>query len=199
MEDIYLKIFELAKPYYQKGRAYNIPHVSWMMGEADKIADIEHLDKKILLPVVILHDVGYSVIKDTNPNIKDKETKKLHMAEGAKISESILREINYSPVLTEKIVRYISVHDAWLFGDDSPFQECEEMAVFNDLDFLWVTSSFNAFEATAKSMQKTPQQFYEFWIKDEKLTRRPFYCEYTKKLWETSINKIKQLLESRSV
>lgn len=194
MEEIYLKIFELAKPYYLKGRSYDIPHIEWMMREADKVAELESLDKRLLLPIVILHDVGYSEVEGDNPNIKGKEGKKIHMKEGARISRKILTEVNYDPKLLEKIVHYISVHDNWCLGDDTPYQECKEMAVFNDLDFLWATSSFETFKTTGESMGLSPKDFFEFWKKDEKLTRRPFYCDYTRKMWETSMKKIKEIL-----
>lgn len=41
MEEEYLKIWELAKSYYKKGRSYDIPHIEWMMKEADRLADEE--------------------------------------------------------------------------------------------------------------------------------------------------------------
>lgn len=166
-----------------------------MIKKADQVAEEEGLNKKLLLPLVILHDVGYAEVKEKNPNIKDKTSKKVHMQVGAEISRKILKEVNYDPDLTTKIVHYVSVHDNWLFGDDTPYQECKEMAVFNDLDFLYVTSSFEAFKIFAASMQMTPQKFYKLWIKDEKLTRRPFCCKYTKNLWIKSRQKIRQALK----
>lgn len=194
MDKIYLKIWKLAKPYYQKGRSYNVAHVWWQMQHADKIADLEKLNKKLLLPIVILHDVGYIAVKEKNPNIKDRGSKRLHMQEGAKIARQILKKVGYDPALAEEIAYYISVHDNWCFGDDKPYQECREMAVFNDLDFLFVTSSFKYFLIFAESMKMTPQEFYTFWSCDEKLTRRPFCCPYTKKLWQTSIQKISKIV-----
>ncbi|UCG95113.1 MAG: HD domain-containing protein [archaeon] len=195
MEGIYLKIWELARPYYEKGRSYDVPHIEWMMKESDKVSDMESLDKKLLMPISILHDVGYSIVDEKNPNIKRELVKKLHMQEGAKISKKILYEAGYDPEYSEKIVHYISVHDNWVLGDDTPYKECKEMAVFNDLDFLWVTKSFENFKTAAESMKMTPEDFYEFWTKDEKLTRRPFCCEYTRSMWESSIKKIKESLK----
>jgi hypothetical protein len=194
MDKRYLRIWELAKPYYQKGRSYDIPHIEWMIKEADKIADLELLNKDLLLPIIILHDVGYSIIEESNQNIKSKESKKIHMKESAKIAKQILSKIDYPRHLIKKITYYISVHDNWLFGDDKPYQECKEMAVFNDLDFLWVTTSFNTFKITAESMGMNPREFYEFWSKDEKLDKRPFCCDYTRKMWKTSMENIKKLL-----
>lgn len=194
MDKIYLKIWELAKPYYKQGRSYDISHIEWMVREADRIADLEKLDKKLLLPIVILHDVGYSLLGQNNPDIKDRKTKIIHMKEGAKIAGKILAEVDYNKEITKRIVYYISVHDNWLLGDDTPFQECREMAVFNDLDFLWVTTSFNIFKNMADSMNMSPKEFYEFWSKDEKLTRRPFCCDHTRQMWGKSIEEIRGIL-----
>lgn len=197
MDRIYLKIWQLAKPYYRKGRSYNIAHVWWQMRHADKIAELEKLDKKLLLPIIILHDVGYAMVKQKNPNIKDRASKKLHMQEGAKIARQILEKVGYDPLLTQKIAYYVSVHDNWSLGDDTPYRECREMAVFNDLDFLFVTSQFRYFKIFAQSMEMTPSQFYRFWLEDEKLKRRPFATAYTQRMWGDSMRAIgKQLSKS---
>ncbi len=196
MEEIYLKIWNLAKPYYKKGRSYDISHIEWMTERADKISDSEGLDKKILLPTVILHDVGYSAVGQQNPNIKDKESKALHMKEGSLIAEKILNKVNYDQELSKKIINLISVHDNWIFGDDKSYKEIKEMALLNDLDFLWATTDFDIFEFVAKSINMSPQDFYTFLSNDEKLTRRPFCCEDTKSMWEEYMLKIKKLLNS---
>lgn len=195
MREKYQKLWELAKPYYEKGRVYDIPHIEWMMGEVDRIAKIEALDEDLLMPIAILHDVGYSVAGHANPNIKCKDSKKAHMEEGAKIAEKLLREINYDPGLTEKIVRYISMHDNWIFDDDAPFKECREMGVFNDLDFLWAQSSLEIFERQAESMGKKVEDMHDFWMNDEKLVRRPFSCDATRKLFEEFMSARKKEIE----
>jgi hypothetical protein len=194
MEQIYLAMWEKAKPYYEKGRVYDLDQVSWMMIEGERIAEIENVDKKLLLPIIILHDVGYSVVGQKNPHIKDKNVKELHMREGAKIAKKILEHLNYDAELTKKIVYYISKHDNWVLGDDTPFQECKEMALFNDLEFLYVTSSHQAFKYCAESMKLSEKKFYNFWQKDEKLTRRPFCCAETRKMWKQTMEKFRKLI-----
>ncbi len=184
MKRKYGALWKLAKPYYEKGRAYDIPHIEWMMGEVERISRIEHLNEQLLMPIAILHDVGYSVVGDSNPNIKDPNVKKLHMAAGAKIAEEILIRVGYDPTLIDAVVHYISVHDNWIFGDDQPYKECKEMAVFNDLDFIWSQSSYSMFERQAASIGKKPEEMYDFWMNDEKLVRRPFACDSTRKLFE---------------
>ena len=192
MKKIYLKIWQLAKPHYQKGRPYDIPHIEWMMEQSKRIADIEDLDLKLLMPISILHDVGYSKVDQENPDPKSKESKKIHMDEGAKIARDILEKVAYEPELAKKIVRYISIHDNWIFGDDTPYQECKEMAVFNDLDFIYAVSSWKVVSMQAMAMGKNPKDMYDFWLNDEKHTRRPFCCRATKELFEEYMVKLKE-------
>jgi len=196
MDQVYLKIWQLAKPYYKKGRVYDIDQINWMMPMANTIAGKEGLNKKILIPLVILHDVGWSKVGELSPNIKDKETKKIHMKASAQIAQEILENVEYDKKLTKKIVYYISVHDNWVLGDNKPFEESKEMAFFNDLDFLYVTSSFQTFKTMGESMSMNPKEFYQFWQNDEKLVNRPFCCEETGKMFEESMRKIKKEINS---
>lgn len=198
MNKIYLEIWRLAKPYYEKGRPWDVKHVEWMMKQAEKLAVMEGLDKRLLLPIVILHDVGYSAIREKSVSFNNKSQKIAHMAAGAKIAREILEKVGYDKNLTEKIVYFISVHDNWLLGDDTPFKTCKEMAAFNDLDFLWVNSSFDVFRTSAKAMKMTLKQFHAFWSKDEKLVRRPFCCEYTKKMFEETMKEYEKRIDGEA-
>lgn len=192
MDNIYNKIWKLAKPYYEKGRIYDIPHIEWMMKQIERICKIENLNERLLMPIGILHDVGYSEQTNNNPNIKCQNSKKAHMVAGAKIARKILEKVNYDPTLIEKIVHYISFHDNWVFGDNTPFKECKEMGVFNDLDFLWGQSSYEMLKRQGESIGKTPAEMYNFWMNDEKLINRPFLCEFTKKMFKEFMDKRKE-------
>jgi len=191
MDNIYNKIWKLARPYYEKGRIYDIPHIEWMIQQTERICKIESLDEKLLIPIGILHDVGYSEQKDNNPNIKSQDSKKAHMVAGEKIARKILEKVNYHHNL-QKIVHYISVHDNWILGDNTPYKECKEMGVFNDLDFLWGQSSYEMLRYQGESIGKTPAEMYVFWMKDEKLINRPFSCESTRKMFKEFMDKRKE-------
>lgn len=192
MDKIYIKLWQLSKPYYEKGRIYDIDQIEWMMKIIDEIIDKIDVDKKILIPLVILHDVGYSTIENKNPNIKDKESKRIHMAEGAKIAKKILEQANYDQELSKKIIELIKVHDNWVFGDHKTFKQNKELAFFNDLDFLFSQSSYKSLEQEGKSMGKTPKQMYELWLTDEKHANRPFSCKQTQKLFTEQMKQRKK-------
>jgi putative nucleotidyltransferase with HDIG domain len=196
MEEIYLKILELAQPYYEKGRMYDLDQIDWIMRQANLLADKLNLDKKILIPLIILHDVGYAFVDNKNPDIKDKDSKRIHLEEGVKIARKILEQINYNSELTKQILYFISVHDNWVFGDDQPYKESKLLAFFNDLDFLYAQSSYESFKHHGESMGIPVEKMYDFWMNDEKLKRRPFCCPETKALFEDLMNQRKKELLS---
>ncbi|MBU1974886.1 MAG: hypothetical protein KKG59_00625 [Nanoarchaeota archaeon] len=186
MKEIYNQIWKLAKPYYEKGRPMDIGHVSWMMVEAEKVCQAEGLDDSLLLPLVILHDVGYAEVPNDNPFKIDM--RKDHMRAGAEIAERILGDMNYPADKKDKIVYYISVHDNWALGDDSVYED-KIMSVFNDLDFTWIVAP-NGLEGLADILEKSLEETLKWVENDDKPDRRPFATETTKKLFET-------LLEAR--
>ena len=139
MKDIYNKIWELAKPYYQKGRPMDIAHIEWFMQEATRIGEVEGLDDTILLPLAILHDVGYSEITDVaKVNYYGTDIRSAHMAAGKVISTKILHEIGYPEDKIQKIVDYVGIHDNWAFGEVDLYTKDSVLGTFKDLDYLWI-------------------------------------------------------------
>ena len=194
MKKVYKDIWLLAKPFYEKGRVYDAPHIEWMMKEVERISAIEEVDEDLLMPLCILHDVGYSTISEDNPHIKDSNSKKMHMEAGKHIARKILEELGYPPELITRIVEDIGVHDNWCLGDDSPYKKSKEMALFNDLDFLYSVSSLSVLEHQSKSMGKKLEDMMDFWENDEKHSRRPFCCKATKDMYARYIQQRKKEL-----
>ncbi len=188
MKSIYKEIWKLAKPYYEKGRPQNINHIEWMMKEALKVCQNEKIDETILLPLVILHDVGYA---ETGPAYFEKNLKKAHMIAGAKIAEKILKKLKYPENKIKKIAGYILVHDNWIFGENDIYNKDILLGTFHDLDFIWMTSK-KGFKSVMEILNKNEKELLEFIGKDEKPVSRPFKTKTTKKLWETSLAKRKK-------
>ncbi len=184
MKEIYLQILELAKPYYEKGRIYDLDQIDWMIKQAEMLAKKLKLDQDILMPLIILHDVGYAFVDENNPHIKSQEIKRIHLREGVKIAKEILERVNYSPELSKQIVDLISVHDNWVFGDDEPYKKSTLLSFFNDLDFLYAQSSYHSFKHHGDSMGIPVESMYDFWLNDEKLIRRPFCCPETAAMFQ---------------
>ena len=171
MDPVYLKIWDEARPLYNVGRAMDIPHIDWMMNASEKIASSNGLDETILLPLVILHDVGYSAVPQENPFQID--IRKLHMKEGARLAGEILLRIGYSEEKSKRIVYYVSIHDEWAIGNNLIYSKDRILGIFNDLDFMWMATPIG-FEAVQKIRQCSVTDMVAFLKTNEKLTNRPF-------------------------
>ena len=180
MKQIYEEIWKLAKPYYVKGRLMDIDHIKWMMKDASIVCQKENLDDSLLLPLVILHDVGYSEVPKDNPF--KLNLRKAHMKAGAKIARRILEQLNYPKDKIEKVEHYISVHDNWALGDNEIYKKDKILGVFNDLDFMWAATS-KGFPAVMKILNKNRQETLEFLYTDDKQKLRPFSTKTTKDLY----------------
>ncbi|MBU0760387.1 MAG: HD domain-containing protein [Nanoarchaeota archaeon] len=195
MKKVFSKILELARQYYEKGRIYDLPQIDWMIKKGEAIAKKEKMNRDLLLPVIILHDIGYSKVGEENPNVKDRTIKKEHMKKGATIAKKILKKVDYEPELSKAVVYYVSVHDNWIFGDNKPFTKCKEMALFNDLDFLVGIRNKRMFDLRAKSLKMSPEEMYNDLLKEEKLINRPFCCAETKKMFSSFLKARKKELK----
>ena len=154
---IYKKILEEAIPFYEKGREGDVEHIKWLSQVITKYIDESEVDYDILIPVVLLHDVGYSKVpKGSNPF--DLDIRKFHSEEGAKIAEEILEELDYPKDKINEIKRLILKHDNWAFGDD--FADEPVLRIFNNFDFMWMVSE-KGFVIVRKFMNKEPKEFYE--------------------------------------
>jgi hypothetical protein len=132
----YLPIWQAARPYYERGRSMDINHIEWMMPTALSVCAHEpQVDQSLLLPTVILHDVGYAEVE--HDNYYHLDTRRAHMARGADIARTILTELAYDPEIVAKVVYYISVHDNWAFGELDLYRNDLVLGVFKDLDWLW--------------------------------------------------------------
>src|SRR3989338_850820 len=138
MKVIYSKIWQLAKPYYEKGRPMDIDHIQWMMKEAQYVCEQEKLDDSLLLPLVILHDIGYAKVPKNNPF--NLNIRKAHMESGSKIAKSILVKVKYPKDKIKEIVYFVSVHDNWAFGDIEIYTKNKILGIFTDLDFIWIVT-----------------------------------------------------------
>lgn len=157
MKEIYQNILEKALPLYGQGREGDVEHIKWLSEVITKYVDESEVDYDILIPVVLLHDVGYSKVpKGSNPF--DLDIRKFHSEEGAKIAEEILTELNYPKDKINEIKRLILKHDNWAFGDD--FADEPVLRIFNNFDFMWMASE-KGFDIVRKFMKKEPKEFYE--------------------------------------
>lgn len=135
MEGTYLPIFERAKQYLDTRD--NEIHTRIAYSFARRLLVAEGGDEAVVLPAIILHDVGWKMIPDAlhlkafGPGTNDMEINRIHELQGARIAREILEEIAYDPKLVEEIVEIIRGHDS----REQPLSLND--AIVKDSDKLW--------------------------------------------------------------
>jgi len=116
IKPIYQKIFEKAKPFLRTRK--NLIHTQIALRYALQLLKPEKGDEGIVIPAIILHDVGWSVVPEHlhltafGPNPTNPKLGRVHEVEGAKIAKAILEEFNYPPEKIKEIYRIIQGHDS---------------------------------------------------------------------------------------
>jgi HD domain len=116
MEGIYGKLFRLAGPYLDTRE--NDLHTRIAYSFALKLLESEGGDEKIVIPAVLLHDVGWKAVpeelqlKAFGPGNYNLEINRIHEVEGAKIAGELLQQAGYDPALVNQIAEIILGHDS---------------------------------------------------------------------------------------
>ncbi len=117
MEGIYRDIYERAKPFLDTRN--NDIHTRIAFRYARELLGFyPDADEAVLLSAVILHDVGWKMIpedkqlKAFGPKMKDKDLRRVHELEGARIAAEILNAADYNVSKREEILAIIDGHDS---------------------------------------------------------------------------------------
>jgi len=116
MKDVYLNIYHAAQPYLDTRQ--NDLHTRISYSFALKLLEVEGGDERVILPAILLHDVGWKMIPEHlhllafGPGKYDAELNRIHELEGAKKAREILHSIDYEPEMIDEIVLIISGHDS---------------------------------------------------------------------------------------
>jgi HD superfamily phosphodiesterase len=112
----YQKIFEQAKPFLRTRK--NLIHTRIALRYALKLLEQEKGDAKVVIPAVILHDVGWKAIPEKlhltafGPNPSNPKLARVHELEGAKTAQMILNDLRYPAKKVNEICRIIRGHDS---------------------------------------------------------------------------------------
>jgi len=113
---IYKQIFNQAKPFLETRK--NLIHTRIALRYALKLLKLEKGDEEVVIPAVLLHDVGWKAVPENlhltafGPNPSNPEWLKIHEIEGAKIARTILERLRYPSKKIEEICRIIRGHDS---------------------------------------------------------------------------------------
>jgi hypothetical protein len=160
MKAIFQKIWELALPY--QDQRDDSGHAEVSLGFAHELVKLEYGNEDVIIPAIILHDVGWSqLVKERRMLIFDKDTKdedkkvlqQEHEREGVRIAREVLQKVNYPEELIPEILEIISGHDT-----RKGFISRNE-GLTRDADKLWRTSQrcFAAGEARRKAKGNEPE------------------------------------------
>jgi hypothetical protein len=114
----YQEIFELARPYLDTRG--NEEHTEGAVAFAWQLLEHEGGDPDVVIPGVILHDVGWSQVSEEGqllaygPAPTRPDLNRLHEEKGAEIAAGILASIGYDALLTQEIAEIIRGHDSRL-------------------------------------------------------------------------------------
>ncbi len=118
MKEIFQQIWDLAWPYQDKRDDKG--HAESSLNFANRLVGLEKGNEDVVIPAVILHDVGWSqlprkrrfLIFKKNTTEEEKLPVRLqHQKESVRLAGDILSKVDYPPDLTEKILEIISQHD----------------------------------------------------------------------------------------
>ena len=108
------RIYQLAKPYLATRGGES--HVQIVLDFASRLLETRRGDRGVIIPAVILHDIGRSAIPQEKESRAwglnlDPGLLRLHEVEGVKIARSILQEVGYDESKVNEILQIIDGHD----------------------------------------------------------------------------------------
>jgi len=116
MSEKYRMIEKLAEPYLRT--RMNEIHTKISTQFAYRLLELEDGDEDIVIPAILVHDVGWSQVpeelqlKAFGPKATLPEWNRVHEAEGARIARQILEEAGVELRKIEEIVIIIEGHDS---------------------------------------------------------------------------------------
>jgi hypothetical protein len=144
MRPVYQTILNLARPLLVQGRWWDLWHTERAVEHMAQIIEGENLHDRaaVLIPAIILHDVGWSALGDAKHTAWEVQSaRREHMRVGAQLAGSILAQVGYPPQLNGEIVHLVATHDNWALG--LPPETPNEQAVRDaDACFIFTYYSF---------------------------------------------------------
>ncbi len=155
---VYEKLFELATPWLDTRK--NDIHTEMATQYAYLLLEKEKGDEEIVIPAIILHDVGWKKVpeelhlKAFGPKATMPKVRRVHEVEGVKIARKILEKINYDQEKIKEILKIIEGHDS----REEPISLNDKLV--KDADKLWRYSK-EGFQINRKRYEHSFEQYME--------------------------------------
>jgi len=152
MKVIFEEIWQLALPFLDT--RMNVLHTRIAMTFAFKLLEKEGGDEDIVIPAVILHDVGWKEIPEHlhlnlfGPHMVSPGSYREHELASVKIAKSILEQANYDGDRVEEIIEIIDGHDSRTDATST------NDSIVKDADKLW-RYSHEGFQTDIKRFGET--------------------------------------------
>ena len=181
MKTILKKIWELALPYQDKRD--DIGHAEVTLSYAKKLITSDNGDEDIIIPSIILHDIGWSQLSEKDRFIifdhdatKDQKlaVRIMHQDESVRLGRKILMDVKYPSEKMPEILEIVSQHDT-----RNGFISKNE-GLTRDADKLWRFSKIG-FEKDRIRNSYSFQKLYEFCNSKIDL-KNYFYSETARKI-----------------
>ena len=156
------EIYALAEPYWQtRANEIHVPE-AYALARA-LLAELPQADAAIVLPAILLHDVGYARVPEEDhhrglagaPTGWEPEITRRHEVEGARLAGEILAQVGYDPERARRIQEIVDGHDSRTEALSL------EDAVVKDADKLWRYTPSGVRIAHAW-VDRTPEEFLDF-------------------------------------
>lgn len=186
MKEIFNKIWELALPHQDKRD--DPGHAEVALRYATELVISEKGNEDVVIPAIILHDVGYSQLPKErrltvfNMGARDEDKRAVvfeHQIESIKLAAKILRKVNYPEDLTDEILEIISQHDT-----REGFISKNE-GIVRDADKLWRTSREGHVAAETRAKAREAERYKNI----EEGIKKPnyFYSETARQMALTDL------------
>ena len=160
-------MLRLAKPYLAAARDNDV-HTRIALEFAFRLLETENGHREIVIPALILHDVGYSMVptelmhRAYGPRAEEDVTR-IHEKEGAKIAAAILHDIRYEAVKTAEILKIIDGHDTRknaLSLNDQIVRDADKLTRYSRN--FWLRAG--EFHMTFQELSARLEEFVEEWF-----------------------------------
>jgi hypothetical protein len=155
-------VYTLAEPYWHtRSGEIHMPE-SFAMAQR-LLAALPEADPLIVLPAILLHDVGYARVPEEThhaglhgaPGGWDADVTRRHEREGARLAAEILAQVGCDAVRSARIVEIVD-------GHDSRAQALNlEDAIVKDADKLWRFTE-SGVRVAHVWVDRTPESFMDF-------------------------------------
>ena len=111
------EIFEQARHFLVRGRPGDLEHTLRVVGIGKYMLEEENTDRGMIVPALLLHDIGWSQVdyqRFLNLPIEEHKNSRellLHQELGAELVRPILQKLDFPGEKARRISGYVAVHD----------------------------------------------------------------------------------------